>query len=384
VGALMALAEMARMEGKTAEATGLLERAVADNPDAIGPAMQLAKHYLRTGEKQKPLNLVRKLMSANPSNPDLIDLLGQTQLANNDQAGALETYSKLAAMLPKSANAHLRLATVHSAMKNDKAALDDARRAVDAEPDNVQAQLIMVTLMVRAGDTAKALPIIRAIEQKQPKSPLGFVLEGDLLSLQKNYDAAARAYGEAAALNANPQLVVKQVKALQLAGKGKAAEQRLAAYKKEHPDQSVVVLFEAQELLAEKQYKPAIAMFETLLKKEPENVAAINNLAWAYQQEKDSRALATAERAARLAPTSPSVNDTLGWILLEQGNVERALPLLQQAVQAAPNNGEIRYHLAAALLKKGDKAAAKKEIEVALAGKPFDQLEAARALRKQL
>ena len=109
-------------------------------------------------------------------------------------------------------------------------------------------------------------------------------------------------------------------------------------------------------------------------------MVALNNLAWTYQQLKDPRALATAERAMKLAPESPAVLDTLGWILVEQGNAARALPLLQQATSRAPSAGEIRYHLALALWKAGDKAKAKAELEKSLAGPAFAASDEARAL----
>ena len=43
---------------------------------------------------------------------------------------------------------------------------------------------------------------------------------------------------------------------------------------------------------------------------------ALNNLATAYQQEKNPLALEYAEKAYKLAPDSPAVLDTLGWILV--------------------------------------------------------------------
>jgi FimV-like protein len=79
------------------------------------------------------------------------------------------------------------------------------------------------------------------------------------------------------------------------------------------------------------------------------------------------------------------VMDTLGWLLVEQGNTSRALPLLQKASGLAPNSPDIRYHLAVALNKSGDKQGARKELDKLLAqNTPFPQLEEARALLKAL
>ncbi len=384
IGALSALAELANLEGKHAEATTWLERAVNDNPDAIAPAMQLASQYLRRGDKQKGLTLARKLQTANPTNPDLLNLLGQIQLANGAKDDALETFGKLVALLPKSAPAQLRLAGVHALMKNDAAALDDLKHALVLDPENVQAQLAMVELAMRKSDPEQALGLVRKVQKQNPKAPVGYLIEGDILMAQKKPELALRAYDQAYALGKAPQLLLKSVQTLKLLGKTKEADARVAQFQKEHPGEPMMAMYVGESQLASKQYKAAIAAFEGVLSTHPDSVVALNNLAWAYQQEKDPRALATAEKAAKLAPDNAAVMDTLGWILVEQGNVTRAVPLLQQAVSRAPDSGDIRYHLASGLFKAGDKANARKQLDQALAGKSFSQIEDARTLLKQL
>jgi Flp pilus assembly protein TadD len=116
----------------------------------------------------------------------------------------------------------------------------------------------------------------------------------------------------------------------------------------------------------------------------PNNPIILNNLALAYQQEKDARATATAELAFKYAPDSPEVMDTLGWLLVEQGNTARGLPLLQKAASLSPK-ADVRYHLAVALNKSGDKAGARKELEKLLSGNTdFAKVGEAKALLKTL
>ena len=82
--------------------------------------------------------------------------------------------------------------------------------------------------------------------------------------------------------------------------------------------------------------KAAIEQYQIILKQAPTYMPALNNLATAYQQEKNPLALEYAEKAYQLAPGSAAVMDTLGWILVEQGNTTRGLPLLEKAVSLAP------------------------------------------------
>jgi thioredoxin-like negative regulator of GroEL len=51
--------------------------------------------------------------------------------------------------------------------------------------------------------------------------------------------------------------------------------------------------------------------------------------------------------------------DTLGWILHDGGQIERAANLLHQTHQAAPDNPDIAFHYAVALHRRGDDDCAK-------------------------
>ena len=118
---------------------------------------------------------------------------------------------------------------------------------------------------------------------------------------------------------------------------------------------------------------------------DPKNIRALNDLAWLYQQEKDPRALATAEQAYQLKPDNPEIMDTLGWILVDQDKAARGAELLQKAVEMAPASTAIRYHWAAALAKSGDKARARRELgDLLIKNKDFPQRLEAQALLKDL
>jgi len=384
-GAMAALADLAMLQQKPDEATTWLEKAQAENPDAIPAVLKLGAHYLGTKQEKKALTLARKFQASNPSSADMLDLLGQAQLANDDGQGALDSYSKLVGMLPKSALAQMRLAAAQSRLKNDGAAAEALKRAVALQPDLLQARVAQVELAMRRGRQDEALAMARDLQQQNPKSPVGFLLEGDLQQTLKKPDLAVAAYDKAQAITKSGAIMMRTAETLRKAGKAKEAQARITAWAKQNPNDAGVQMYLAESYMAEKQFKPAIAILEGLVKRDANNGPALNNLAWAYQQEKDPRALATAEQAYKVASTNAAVMDTLGWMLVEQGNVERGLPLLQKAVAGAPAAPELRYHLAVGLHKSGDKKGARKELETLLAqNRPFPQLEDARALLKTL
>lgn len=381
----VALAALAMSQNKVPEATTWLEKAVNDNPDDMAAAGQLVTHYLRTNQAPKALNLARKLQAANPTKPELLDALGQAQLASNDNEGALDSYSKLAGMLPKSASAQLRLAAVHLKLKNPNAAAEDLKKALALEPGNERAQLGQIEMAMAANKPEEALALARGMQKSAPKSAVGYVLEGDVLMAQRKFDAAARAYEQGHAIANASTTAIKAAGALNAAGKGKEAEAKITSWLASHPNDPAATMYMGELLLSRKDFKGASSRFEEVLKKAPNDALVLNNLAWAYQQQKDPRALGIAERAVKAAPEAAPVLDTLGWMLFEQGDTAKALPLLQKAVTLQPQSRELRYHLAAALAKSGDKKQARVELDKVLAdGAPFAQSEDAKALLKTL
>jgi putative PEP-CTERM system TPR-repeat lipoprotein len=385
IQAMTALANLALSQGKTKEATDWLERSVAENPDAPQPTVLLTTHYLRLGDKQKSLTLAKKLQGAHPHDPEVLDLLAQAQLANNDKTAALESYNRLAAMQPESPVVQLRIASIQLANENPTAASDALKKALDIKPDYLDAQLAQVALESRQGNYEKAMAISHQIQRQQKKSPVGYIAEGDLLMAQKKPVLAAKAYEHAFDVSKSGPALLRLHASLSQAGKIPEANTRLVQWLKEHPEDAASRMYLAGVYLATQNNRGAIEQYQIVLKEAPTYVPALNNLATAYQQEKNPLALEYAEKAYQLAPGSAAVMDTLGWILIEQGNITRGLPLLEKAVSLAPEAADIRYHLAAARAKSGDNVQARRELEQLLAGgKQFPSLDQAKLLLKQI
>jgi uncharacterized protein (TIGR03790 family) len=108
----------------------------------------------------------------------------------------------------------------------------------------------------------------------------------------------------------------------------------------------------------------AIATYRRLLAASPNEAVALNNLAYLLAVHKGdlAAALPLAERAGRLAPTSPDVADTLGWIRFLGGDALAAEKLLGPAARVS-QRPDIRLHFAEVLIALGKVDEAKKELE---------------------
>ncbi len=156
-----------------------------------------------------------------------------------------------------------------------------------------------------------------------------------------------------------------------------------------HPGSSALLALRARIAAAGPDAAPAIAAYKRHLAVAPDSQESRAQLARLLATTRDDEA--SRQRARHLiatleldAPLAPSVQDAAGVVLLKSGETKKALEWLKVAAANAPDEPAIRYHLAMALAKSGDKAAAKLEVQAALASeRPFaERLEAQRLLRE--
>lgn len=385
VEAMSALATLAQHSGKPKEATEWLVRAAAVDPHAVAPAVNLIAQYLRTGEKQKALGLARSLHIDHPENPDLLDLLGKSQLANGQMMAALQSYKELSQALPRSAQVLMQVAALQMLLNHPMEAEDGFKGVLAMQPDFPAAQVELAEIYVRKGAPDLALMIAEHMQRLHPKGAAGFQLEGDILMARHQPAPALQAYETAFGLHPATELAIKTDNALRLAGHQADADRRLDAWLARHADDLRAQAYRAQTWMAERRFKPAAGQLEAVLRRQPGNVAALNNLALAYQELGDARAQDTAEAALKAAGDQPDVIDTLAWILAGKGELPRALGLLKKAHALAPKARDIRYHLAAVLYRSGAKDQARQELEALAAGDMrFAQADEVRALLAEM
>jgi Tfp pilus assembly protein PilF len=122
-----------------------------------------------------------------------------------------------------------------------------------------------------------------------------------------------------------------------------------------------------------------------VLKLQPDNAVAANNIAWILSKEGKPEALAYAEKAVALVPKQPAFLDTLAQIHSGAGRLERALEIEKQAVALSPEFPPHRLNLARLYLKIGMKAEASEELkQLSALGDKFDQQAEVKRLQSTL
>jgi putative PEP-CTERM system TPR-repeat lipoprotein len=376
--AMLALAELALLNKREKDYVSWLEKAVKAHPQETQPRALLSRYYLSKNDNNRAMALAKEALKSHPDDPQALNLLGATQLASKDAKSGVETYKQLVQKTPKSADAHLRLGLAEAAANNLGAARDSLNTALKLKPDLVAAMDVLIRLEMQEKKPEAALQWAKKIQTSLPKSPLGFDREGDILISQQRYAPAAKAYQVSLDKGSGTQGLIKLHTALERSGDAKTGNSKLENWIKVHPNDLMARAYLAGQSIKAGQDKAAIAQYEEILRQRPSETMALNNLATLYQKSKDPRALEFAEKAYKSLPEHPVVQDTLGWILVEQGQTKRGLELLSKAVAQLDKNPTVQYHYAVALGRDGNAAKAKDMLQKLLAGNAkFPEREAA-------
>ena len=113
----------------------------------------------------------------------------------------------------------------------------------------------------------------------------------------------------------------------------------------------------------------AISRYRTILGLDNSNPAALNNAAYLLAFDNPDEALALAQRAAEVAPDSPAIQDTLGWVYYRKGIYRSAIVHLTAAVNKEPTPRR-RFHLAMSYIRAGDSSVGKNMLTTALHDDP--------------
>ncbi len=119
-------------------------------------------------------------------------------------------------------------------------------------------------------------------------------------------------------------------------------------------------------------------IYQDVVKADPNNVIALNNLAYILAEDGSDldQAMTLVQRAKQQAPNNDDITDTMGLIYVKKKLTDNAVTVFTDLVKKQPKNALYHYHLGMAQLQKGNRAAARQSLQTALQLKPAKQDEA--------
>ena len=345
------------------EVSSLLSETIKLNPDETAPRVFLVDWLLRDRDYQAALSAAQEAAAALPNRSEVLDALGRAQAAAGDFERAIGSFDKLAAMQPLSPQPQLRLADVYRMQGEIDAARRSLNRALEFAPGLVTAQVGLAQLEVSAGRPEAAMVVARKMQRERPKESIGYVVAGDIEASRKNWVAAIAAYRAGLERGKSTELAGKLYDALASARQAANAEKFASEWLKEYPQDMQFRLHLGDVAVNRQDYEVAETHYLAIVRAQPEDAVALNNLAWVTNKLKKPGALGYAEKAISLRPQEPAFIDTLASVVADQGNLDKALELQKKAVALRPEGHEYRLSLAKLYLRRGDKALARSELE---------------------
>jgi tetratricopeptide (TPR) repeat protein len=266
------------------------------------------------------------------------------------------------------------------------------KEAVEKRPNDPRMLDLLAQTYIAQKQPGKALDVIRAHASNHPGAARIQQLLGAWL--QRNGKLTEARVAFMAAKTADSSFVEADLaQAILDMGEGNfdTARPRLNAALAAHPADTRARFLLAEVEEATSNYSAAIEHYRKLVDLEPGNVLFLNNLAYDLVEyaKRPDEALAWAQKAKELDPSSAYVADTLGWAYYQKGIYRSSVSQLEAAVStksslAGEQLGRVHYHLAMAYFKSGDASRGRQVLEAALRLAPaLPEAKVAQELEKQ-
>ncbi len=400
-------AVMAARAGHAELARTLLYRTSPALDDLPGAILLRGLVEAQLGNTEQALSQFNTLLAAQPNNLRVRRLIGAVQARTGDDNGVIETLLPLVTRPDADSYALVTIARAYENVdQRDEAAkyLDRANaqargastpfdpgeplgtlaRSDQNTPNNADSAIPFMQGLILAGNTADAIGKAQNLATYNPGVPTAHILVGDAQLAAGHYAEAIAAYRRAAAINLTEPVVMRLLKALQLAGDTPGAVALLAQYRAQNPSNIAALQLTADLDIVQDHWPAAISKLETLRTRLGNSDAnLLMTLALGYFNTGDpNRALVYARAAYALQPGNAGVNNSYGWLLFQTSlNHADGLALLEKAVVLAPANAPMRLQLGEAYLTRGRKDAARFALTpIAANPKLPEQLRAAQLL----
>jgi tetratricopeptide (TPR) repeat protein len=166
-------------------------------PDSVPPLVNASMAYYALGEKENAEKSLRRAVKIAPENVAARLNLGMLLGEMGKEKDAEKEFRAAAKTDPKSAQAAYNLCVVTSKDRVDEA-LKWCRKATNLRPEEPRYGYTYAFILDRKGDTAKAIPVLRKIVERNQPYPPAYVMLGAIYEKQGKAGEAKKVYKKAA------------------------------------------------------------------------------------------------------------------------------------------------------------------------------------------
>ena len=344
------------------------------SPGALAAQDRLAERAFSAGRLDAASEWLAKTLAVQPRDASALRLRARIALARGEPAAAVGDLRTAVHDAPGSADLVGLLAQAHRANGEPQLARDVLADAVRFRPDDADLRLLLAADMAEAGERDAADGELDAAIRQAPRDARAYAAKARL-ALARHDPAGAervwRARLAAAPDDADAWLDVAAMRQLRHDPKGALA--LFDEGERQAPGRRAIALARAEWFARQGQDDAAIAAYERLNARAPDDLSVANNLAWLLSHRPGDAAALQRARTLALplaASGEPRWLDTVGWIELRSGDAAAATATLERAARLAPDAAAIQLHLGLALHAKGERERAAMLLRKALAAGP--------------
>ena len=350
------LARLLYEQGDFAQADDILLESVARGNRSLPSIKLLAQVKLAQGQWDEAELLLQELNSVKGMEALSQQTLGMLYQATDDQPASIAAFRRAHELAPTSARPMVALVTAYLRNGQKNEARQFLQSVTDAGEDNAVAQLLLARLSRDENDFESAIAMYKKTIRIDPGIGRSYHELAEIYVLQKNFAAAE-------------DIVLQGLAAL--------------------PDDPLLVVDLASIQLLRGAVDQAIATYQAVLDRNPEQLVIRNNLASLLTDHGDTANREAARAIAQQLKLSPlaQFRDTWAWASIRAGaDMEQAIAILEDIVDENRQIAVYVYHLGEAHRLQGNSQSARNHLKRALelAGTESPVAEKARDSLKQL
>jgi putative PEP-CTERM system TPR-repeat lipoprotein len=368
----------ARMQKHEYKAAAIeFKNALQKDGSLVEARFWLGKALLESGDVQGAWLELTKAREAGYNSDELVPVMAAALILRGETNKFIAEYADVQLKDPKrQAELKAALATAYGSRGNYAQARAAADAALQADPDNIVAQLAIAQLLLVAGDKNAAMEQVERTMKAHPESARPWVSKAELLlNSGAELGEVITAYREALKRDKSNNTAHMGIVGLLMQQRDfDGVQQQLAELEKQSPGTLQVRYFNTVLAFERKDYKTAHESVQQLLKAVPENSRFLH-LAGAIEYERGAylQAIAHLGKALPNSATPISVRVLMARAQLRAGDPRKALTFVQPLLDGGTAMPSEVYAVAAdSYLQMGNGEAAKKMFAKSVQVNPKD------------
>lgn len=287
----------------------------------------------------------KKLVTDHPKNVNYLLALGQLYESGGEPKDAIELYKRALKLEPERQDIRIRLGYAYFKDKDLTSSQEIFQAVLTKEPDNIEALIGLGQIETRHKHNLEAQKYFETVLNLDPQNSVALLKLADLFRLQNHNVKAYELYEKVLKLQPSKQYSQKEIDQIQ----EKASS------------------VQAKSFFQEKRYNEALAIYEKLVIKYPDNVSYLLALGQIYTNlDQPKEAIELYKRALNLKPERQDIRVRLGFAYLKDKDLTSSQELFQAVLLKKPDN--IRALMGLGLIKARQKEIpeAKKHFEAVL------------------